>query len=283
MIRFGIHASLRNGLNNAIDQCLSIGCEAMQIFTKSPRVWNSKQYSTEEISSFKTLFKRSNLFPLAVHTFYLQNLATSNAVLYEKSFDAFEKDLLLASKIGAQYYIIHPGSYSEFSNVKEGIKRIAASINKIYLNNDITTTVLLENLAGEGRKIGSTFEELAQIIDSVKKKSRIAVCFDTAHAFGAGYDISNPKTTDKMLKDFDSIIGLDKLKVIHFNDSKMPLGSKKDRHEHLGKGMIGEKGLKHFVQSVKDIAEAGIIETPKDPENSDKINLNRLFKWRSNK
>lgn len=280
MIRFGIHASLRNGLNSAIGQSLNLGCEAMQIFTKSPRVWNSAVYSQKDISSFQYELKRSKLSPLVVHTFYLQNLATSNEELYKKSFTAFEKDLILASNIGAKYYVIHPGSYSEFSNIEEGIKNITDSINKIYKNNDIKTVLLLENLAGEGRKIGSNFEELARIIEKTDKKSKIAVCFDTAHAFGAGYDLSDPKKTDFMLKDFDKIIGLGKLKVIHFNDSKMALASKKDRHEHLGKGMIGKKGLQYFVQAVKDIAEAGIIETPKESEESDKENLQKLFKWR---
>ena len=280
MINFGIHASLRNGLNSAIEQALAAGCEAMQIFTKSPRIWNSAKYSQKDISSFHHALKTSKLSPLIVHTFYLQNLATSNEELYKKSFDAFEKDLLLADKIGAKYYVIHPGSYSEFSNLNEGIKRITDSINQIYSKNNIKTILLLENLAGEGRKIGSTFEELAGIIFKTNNKSKIAVCFDTAHAFGAGYDLSKSAKIDLLLKDFDKIIGLNKLKVIHFNDSKMALASKRDRHEHLGKGMIGEKGLKYFVQCVKDIAEAGIIETPKESENSDIINLKKLFKWR---
>ncbi|AKL97613.1 deoxyribonuclease IV [Endomicrobium proavitum] len=280
MIRFGIHASLRNGFQNAIDQASSLGCESMQIFTKSPRVWNSKKYSENEISDFKRSLKKANLFPLIVHTFYLQNLATSNEILYKKSFDAFQKDLLLANEIGAKYYVVHPGSYSEFSNIADGIKKITNSINKIYSQNKIDTILLLENLAGEGRKIGSNFTELAAIIDDVKDKLKIAICFDTAHAFGAGYDLSDPKKIDLMLKDFDAKIGLNKLKVIHFNDSKMACGSKKDRHEHLGKGLIGAKGLKHFVQAVKNTAEAAIIETPKEPENADRLNLEQLFKWR---
>ncbi|MCL2334654.1 MAG: deoxyribonuclease IV [Endomicrobia bacterium] len=280
MIRFGIHASLRNGLDNAIEQALAAGCEAMQIFTKSPRIWNSAVYSRKDIASFQHKLKTSKLSPFIIHTFYLQNLATSNEELYKKSFEAFEKDLLLASEIGAKYYVIHPGSYSETAVLDEGIERIAKSINAIYSKNEIKTTLLLENLAGEGRKIGSNFKELAQIIEKINNKSKIAVCFDTAHAFGAGYDLSNPKKIDMLLKDFDVALGLDKLKVIHFNDSKMPLASKKDRHEHLGNGMIGAKGLEYFVKSVKDIAEAGIIETPKEPEGSDIINLKKLFKWR---
>lgn len=165
-------------------------------------------------------------------------------------------------------------------NFDEGIKRISAAINKIYKNNNVETVLLLENLAGEGRKIGSKFEELANIISHIRNKDKIAVCFDTAHAFGAGYDLSDPEKTDLMLEEFDAIIGLEKMKVIHFNDSKMPLGSKKDRHEHLGSGMIGEKGLKHFVRRIKDTVEAGIIETPKKPEGSDKKNLQKLFEWR---
>lgn len=280
MINFGIHASLKNGLSGALRQALETGCETVQIFTKSPRVWNSAAYSQKEITDFRRALKASGLFPLTVHAFYLQNLASANEELYKKSPAAFEKDLLLADKIGAKYYVIHPGSYSQNSNLGEGIKRISFAVNKIYEKNDIKTVLLLENLAGEGRKIGSKFEELAAIISKIKNKSKAAVCFDTAHAFGAGYDLSDPKTADLMLKNFDDAIGLEKMKVIHFNDSKMPLGSKKDRHEHLGLGMIGEKGLKHFVRRIKDTAEAGIIETPKKPEGSDKENLQKLFEWR---
>lgn len=280
MINFGIHASLRNGLSGALRQALETGCETVQIFTRSPRVWNSAAYSQKEITGFRRALKASGIFPLTVHAFYLQNFASANEELYKKSFAAFEKDLLLADKIGAKYYVIHPGSYSQKSNVDEGIKRISAAINKIYKNNNVETVLLLENLAGEGRKIGSKFEELANIISHIRNKDKIAVCFDTAHAFGAGYDLSDPEKTDLMLEEFDAIIGLEKMKVIHFNDSKMPLGSKKDRHEHLGFGMIGEKGLKHFVRRIKDTAEAGIIETPKKPEGSDKKNLQKLFEWR---
>jgi len=283
MIRFGIHASLRHGFQSAIEQALANACESMQIFTKSPRVWNSKKYSEKEISDFRKNLQQSKLSPLVVHTFYLQNLATSNEELYKKSFDAFEKDLLLADEIGAKYYVIHPGSYSEGSSLNAGIEKITTSINKIYSSHNIATVLLLENLAGEGRKIGSNFKELSKIIKNVKEKSKIAVCFDTAHAFGAGYDLSDPKKIDLMLSDFDKTVGLEKLKVIHFNDSKMPLGSKKDRHEHLGFGLIGEKGLKHFVKSVKTVADAGIIETPKEPDGSDKVNLEKLLKWRDEK
>lgn len=140
--------------------------------------------------------------------------------------------------------------------------------------------ILLETVAGGGRRLGSSFEEIAMMREGVKNRERIGVCLDTAHSFAAGYDISKPSGTDRMLEDFDKMIGLKQLKMVHFNDSMVPCGSRKDRHQHLGKGYIGAPGFKYLVNKLRNIAEAGILETPKEPYGSDKKNLSKLFMWR---
>jgi deoxyribonuclease-4 len=277
MIRFGVHCSLKNGLAGALIEAKEKGCQSIQIFTRSPRVWKMRPASKTEIAEFQKTRKELNIFPVVVHAPYLPNLATSNSFLYDKSKGLLAEDLILSEKIGADYLVIHPGSFSETSDIETGIKNIAFAINEAIDISPGKVMVLLENVAGGGRRIGSSFEELNKIISQIKDKDRIGICFDTAHALGAGYDISNKKGIDKTLSEFESSIGLSKLKVIHMNDSMVPLASRKDRHEHIGKGFIGLKGFKYLTNCLKDRAEAGILETPKEPEGSDIKNLKLLF------
>ena len=277
MIRFGVHCSLKNGLAGSLIEAKEKGCQAIQIFTRSPRMWKMRPATKIEIAEFQKTRKELGIFPVVVHAPYLPNLATSNTFLYDKSKGLLAEDLELSEKLGAEYLVIHPGSFSENSDTETGIKKIAFAINESIGQSPGSTRVLLENVAGGGRRIGSSFEELNKIISQIKNKDRIGICFDTAHALGAGYDISNKTGIDKTLNEFESSIGLGKLKVIHMNDSMVPLLSRKDRHEHIGKGYIGLKGFKYLIQCLKGRAEAGILETPKEPEGSDKKNLKLLF------
>ncbi|MCB4791881.1 MAG: deoxyribonuclease IV [Elusimicrobia bacterium] len=282
MIRFGVHCSLRDGLAGALLEAKEKGCEAIQIFTRSPRMWKMRPAKAREIIEFKKTRKELNIFPVVVHSPYLPNLGTSNKWLYAKSTELLKEDMALSEKLGADYIVIHPGSYSENSNVKKGIANITRALNEALDEVPGKLVVLLENVAGGGRRLGSSFVELKQIIRGIKAKGRIAVCFDTAHAFGAGYDISNPAGIARTIKDFDTMIGIDRLKVIHFNDSLVPLSSRKDRHQHIGKGFIGLSGFKYIIRSLKEKVEAGILETPKEPVGSDKKNLRLLFGFRKN-
>ncbi len=277
MIRFGVHCSIRNGLKNAIFESERIGCEAVQIFTRSPRMWKHGFSSQKDIDEFKSLRNAKKIYPLVVHTPYLPNLATSKSKLYKLSLNSLVEDLSFCEKIAADYLVIHPGAYSEGSTRENGIKRITSAINKVLNEVKGKTIILLENVAGGGRRIGKDFIEIAQMIKRIKNKKRIGVCFDTAHACGAGYNLSDSKNIDDVFKKFSSIIGLNYMKVIHFNDSMAPLGSQKDRHHHLGKGHIGLKGFKYLIKKVKNEVEAGILETPKDLHSADKNNLSILF------
>ena len=277
MIRFGVHCSLKNGLAGSLIEAKEKGCQALQIFTRSPRMWKMRPASKTEIEEFKNTRKELGIFPVVVHAPYLPNLATSNTWLYDKSKGLLAEDLELSEKIGAEYLVIHPGSFSENSHIITGIKNIALAINEAIYKSPGKTMVLLENMAGGGRRIGSSFDELNKIISQIENKGRIGICFDTAHALGAGYDSSNKKGIDKTLAEFDGAIGIEKLKVMHMNDSMAPLASRKDRHEHIGKGFIGLKGFKYLISCLKNQAEAGILETPKEPMNADKNNLKILF------
>jgi deoxyribonuclease-4 len=252
----------------------------MQIFTRSPRMWKMKMPSKEETSRFVALKEKLGIYPLAVHTPYLPNLATTNKELFLLSMTALIDDLIVSNHLKADYLVIHPGAYSENSDLKTGITNIAKAINYAFSKTRGSTKLLLENTAGGGRRLGSSFEELRKMIDMTDNKKRIGVCFDTAHALAAGYDITSVPSVKKTFSEFDRIISVQYLKMLHLNDSKIALGERKDRHEHLGAGHIGLKGFRSLTHHLHGIVDCGILETPKEPEGSDKKNLEILFGFR---
>ena len=277
MIRFGVHCSLRNGLVGALQIAHRLGCQSLQIFTRSPRMWHMRFPDDADVAAFVAERERLKLFPLVVHTPYLPNLATTDPRLSRLSYQALLDDMEICCRIRADYFVIHPGSYSLDGTLEDGINRIADAINRACAAVPGKTRILLENVAGGGRRIGSTFEELAAIIAKVKDKKRIGICLDTAHALGAGFDVATAAGIDAMLADFTRTIGMKYLACLHMNDSKAVRGSHKDRHEHIGKGHIGLPGFRHLIKKVKCHAAAGILETPKDSPAADKRNLRTLF------
>lgn len=280
MIRFGVHCSLKKGLTGALEEARELGCESLQIFTRSPRMWRMRIPSAEQCTDFAALRRQLGIFPLVVHTPYLPNLATAKEKLYRLSCDSLRDDLTVMEMLGADYLVIHPGAWSEGSSPEAGMKAIIDGMKDALEQVPGRAVILLENVAGGGRRLGGSFRELATLIDGVGRANRIGVCLDTAHAFGAGYDVSRPEGVDAMLEEFDREVGRQYLKVIHCNDSLVPLGSRKDRHQHLGKGEIGSRGFRHLISRVRDSAEAGILETPKNLPDADRTNLRLLFKWR---
>ncbi len=245
----------------------------MQIFTRSPRRWFVNEINQPEIDAFNLQRKKQKLHPLIIHIPYLPNLATSDDILYKKSIDILKQDLTIAEKIFADYFIIHAGAYSFGSNISYGIERIAGALNKCIAATSDKITLLLENVSGGGRRVGSTFTELKAIIDGIKHKNRIGICIDTAHIFTAGYAINTKKGLNSTISQFDKIIGLKFLKVIHLNDSAADFKSKIDRHQHIGKGYIGLRGFGYIVNhpALKNLPF--ILETPKDTPQADKRNL----------
>ncbi|MBA7626474.1 putative endonuclease 4 [subsurface metagenome] len=275
-MRFGAHISIVGKIYQVAERAKRIGCDTAQIFSRNPRGWQLKELIPDEVKRLKDDLERIDIHPLIVHMPYLPNLASSKIGLYLKSVNALEEDLRRSEVLRAPYLVIHIGSFSDLSSREEGLERVIEGINTAFnrVKNDVM--LLLENTAGGGRELGSSFEEIAEIIKNIKEKERIGICFDTCHGFASGYDFRTKKAVSKTLKLFDNLIGLKRLKVIHANDSKGPLDSHIDRHWHIGEGYIGEEGFRALLHhpAVKDLPI--IIETPFKELGDDLKNLATL-------
>ncbi|MHA1376824.1 MAG: deoxyribonuclease IV [Candidatus Helarchaeota archaeon] len=269
-MRLGAHMPIGGGIYKSIERGNSIGCETIQIFTKSNRQWKAKPFTKEDIDKFLETKKKykDKVHPIIAHTSYLINLAAPDKEVYDKSFNAMLIEMQRAEALKLPYLVHHPGSYIDKKNpitgLEKGIKRIAKAINDLHEKTQgFNVMICLETMAGQGTNIGRKFEELARIIKLIKDNSRIGICFDTCHAFAGGYNIKTEKGYIKTWEEFDSVIGLDKLKVFHINDSQGMLGKRKDRHEHIGKGEIGLEGFRLLLNDPEFKNYAGVLETPK--------------------
>jgi deoxyribonuclease-4 len=248
----------------------------MQIFSKNASTWREKILKKDEVESFRENLKDSNINPVFIHTSYLINLASPSDELYFKSINAFIEEMKRADILLTKpYLIIHPGAHTG-AGEEYGIERIIRALNIILEKSadlSLKTMILLEDTAGSGTHLGYTFYQLKRMVEGTKDKKRIGICFDTCHAFSAGYDLSHQEGIEQTLEEFEKYIGLDKLKVIHLNDSKFPLGSRKDRHMHIGKGYIGLEGFKMLVNHKYLKSLPFILETPKYTEKDDLKNI----------
>ncbi len=256
----GAHVSIAGGVKNAPLNGEKIGCEAIQIFTKNQRQWSAKEYSEEEIKEYFENLKKTKIKKVCAHSSYLINLASKNEEIFKKSVSCLIDDLERCKMLKIPFEVIHPGSHLG-EGVDKGIERIIKGIDLVFKKvKDVG--IALENVAGQGSNIGYKFEQLRDIINGVKEKTRVFVCFDTAHAFEAGYDIRSKNCFKKVLDEFDKIIGLEKLVVFHLNDSKSDLNSNVDRHENIGKGLLGLEPFKFLVNSREFEEHPMILETP---------------------
>ena len=277
----GAHMSIAGKLHQAIERGESIGCTAIQIFTKSNRQWGAKQLTDEEITDFKKAWKQSSIQSVITHATYLINIGSSNKELEKKSIDALSMELDRSASLGIPYLVLHPGSYTD-TDEKSCIDRISANLNKL-LKKTSGIHLLLETMAGQGTGVGYTFEQLAEIIKQSDFKSKLGVCLDTCHVFAAGYDFRTKKTYEEMWENFDKIIGLNKLKAIHLNDSKQDLGSRVDRHADIGKGKIGNNAFELLINDPRFFDIPKILETPKKDLNEDKHNMETVMGLLSHK
>ncbi|MGC2310779.1 MAG: deoxyribonuclease IV [Candidatus Babeliaceae bacterium] len=257
----GAHMSIAGGLQNALLAGESIGCTAIQIFTHSNRQWHLNPLAQEEIDLFKTTWKKTNIQSVQVHASYLLNIGSSQAAMRTKSVHILEEELVRCQKLEIPYLILHPGS-SLKDSPQDCLKHITESITSIFEKTPGKTKILLENMAGQGTSIGYTFEQLATLIELIKPKSRIGICFDTCHAFASGYDFTTPEKYAAMWKQFDDIIGLKYLHAFHLNDSKKELGSRVDRHEDIGKGKLGIETFKLIINDKRFFDIPKVLETP---------------------
>ena len=269
--------SIEGGVENAPLRGKKAGCQVIQIFTKNNNRWNSRQLTDKDINNFKKNSSDTGVIPSASHTAYLINLASPNTEIYKKSLEAFYDEMERAERLGLPYLIFHPGAHHG-SGENAGIKKIADSINILLERaNNFKLILLLETTAGQGSHLGYKFEHLSEIIKIVDEKGKIGVCLDTCHIFAAGYDISNEYGYKKTFENFNKIIGIDRLKAFHINDSKKGLGSRIDRHEHIGKGRIGLTAFRLLLNDLRFNNIPMILETPKGKTaREDKRNLSVL-------
>lgn len=258
----GSHISISQGFTKAGQIALSINANTFQFFTRNPRGGSAKELDREDIEGLKKIMEENNFGPILAHAPYTLNMASYKEDTWNFAKMAFKDDLQRLEVIPCSLYNFHPGSHTG-KGVEYGIERIASVLNAVLTGKE-STTILLEGMSGKGTEIGGSFEELRAIIDRVEHKNLMGVCLDTCHLYSAGYDIVND--LDGVLEKFDKIIGLDRLKAIHLNDSMTELGSKKDRHAGIGEGTIGLKALINVVKHPKLKHLPFFLETPYEPE-----------------
>ncbi len=262
----GAHTSTSDGVSRSVDLAEKLSFTAMQIFTKNNNRWFQKPIEEKEIETFKSKLKNSKIKFVVSHDSYLINLCGTDKEILKKSRIALLDELERCELLEIPHLNFHPGSHLG-AGEDDGIKLIAESINIVHdKTKGYKVSSMLETTAGQGTAIGYRFEQLQQIIELVEQKERMTVCIDTAHVFAAGYDIKDPKNFKKVIQEFDNIIGLDRLKCFHMNDSKKEFGSRVDRHEHIGKGFIGEEGFSNIMNDKRLKKIPKILETPKGKE-----------------
>ena len=257
--------SISGGLPLALERGRSIGCNAVQVFVQNRNQWRARPLRRGEAAGFREAsagFRRE--FILA-HSIYLINLASPETEIREKSRRAFLKEMRRAERLGIKYIVLHPGSHKGAGETS-GIATIIESLDFVLeKTNGDRLVVLLETTAGQGNSIGHRFEQLAEIIEGVKRRERLGVCFDTCHSFAAGYDLRSKRAYNNTFRIFDEVIGLEHLRAFHINDSLRELGSKVDRHTHIGKGHLGLEAFSHLVNDERFLDRPMILETPRGP------------------
>ena len=261
MIYIGCHLSVSDGYGEMGRTMQRYGGDTFAWFTRNPRGGKTKEIPQDDINDLRQILKEG-FGPLVAHGSYTMNLCSANSQTRENGLDMLRKDLQRMEQLPGNYYNFHPGSHVE-QGEEAGIELIADALNQV-LNPQMTTTVLLETMAGKGSEIGKNFEQLREIIDRTKLKDKVGVCFDTCHTWDAGYDLAGD--LDGVLTEFDRIIGLNRLKAVHLNDSKNSRGSHKDRHEKLGQGCLGEETIRNIIRHPALQGRPFILETPNDED-----------------
>jgi deoxyribonuclease IV len=255
--------SIGGGVHMAIDRACSINCTAMQMFVKNNMQWFARPLTPEEIFSFLEHRQRGQLLSVFAHANYLINLAATNPEFHANSIRALSEELTRADQLDLPFLVLHPGAHLG-AGEEAGLDKIIASIDRVFRKTPkIRTRIALETTAGQGSSLGYVFGQIAHIIDNVREPERLAVCLDTAHVFAAGYDIGSEPATRRMFREFDRVVGLNRLAAVHLNDSKTARGSRVDRHEHIGKGKIGLAAFRLIMHDQRLRRIPKVLETPK--------------------
>src|SRR6188472_2173540 len=276
-VLLGAHMSIGGGVQRAIERARSIECTAMQIFVKNNMQWFARPLQRTEIRAFLEHAQRRELAAVFAHANYLINLAATNPQFHANSVRALAEELIRADQLGLPFLVLHPGAHLG-AGEEAGLKKIADSVDEVFRKiSKVKTKIALEITAGQGSCIGHRFEHLVHVIANVREPERLRVCLDTAHLFAAGYEINSESGVRKTFREFDRIIGRDRLIAIHVNDSKTPRGSRVDRHEHIGKGRIGLEAFRFIMRSPRFRKIPKVLETPKGKDLAeDVVNLKTL-------
>jgi deoxyribonuclease-4 len=279
-MNIGAHMSIAGGVHRALDRGLRLRCSAVQLFVKNRNQWCARSLAGDEIERFRA---RRILFApgfIVAHASYLVNLASPEPALRRRSIGALSEELRRSQQLGIPYLVVHPGSHRG-DGEERGLRRVARSIDAALAGAPGQIQLLLETTAGQGDTLGSTFEQLARIVDRSRRADRLGICLDTCHIFAAGYDLRTPRAYRETFERFDRVLGLNLLKVLHVNDSLRELGSRIDRHTHIGRGMLGLRAFSLIVNDRRFFDRPMILETPKGPDDRyDRRNLSILRKLR---
>ncbi|WP_435334991.1 deoxyribonuclease IV [Haloarchaeobius sp. TZWWS8] len=275
MLRVGAHESIASGVHKAVNRQLEDGGNCGQIFTTSPRVWKDPDIAEEDVEKFRELSDENDVGPWVIHSSYLVNLCTPKEDLREKSIASMQKEVDAAARLGIPYVNVHLGAHTG-AGVDQGLDNAASALDELDIPDGVT--VLIESDAGSGTKLGGDFQHLADVLDRCDQD--LDVCLDTAHVFAAGYDLSTPAAVDETMQEFDDVVGIEHLRCVHLNDSKHECGTNKDEHALIGEGLIGEDGMRAFInhEMIRDVPL--VLETPTEDGKGFAWNIERVKELR---
>ncbi len=271
-MRLGVHVTIAGGLLETAARAERLGCTTMQIFSRSPRGGPAPKIADDVLAGFQSRLKALDITPLAVHAPYIINLASPEDRMWEQSVRLYDDEYARIAWLGADFLVTHVGS-PKGAEDSLGIRRVAEAINRVLSHTPAKSLILLENTAGSGQGLGARFEQLRGIREQVKEKARVGICLDTAHLFASGYPIHTAEGLEEVVQAFDREVGLDLLKLIHLNDSKVPFDAKADRHWHIGYGHIGREAFRRIINHPKLSSVPMVLETPKESDVEDQHNL----------
>ena len=277
LMRLGVHVSIAGGLLEAVVRAKRLGCTTMQIFSRSPRGGPALKLPAEVAEQFDTQRRSAGIDPLAVHSPYIINLASPDARMWKQSLRLYQEEYERASRLNADYLVTHVGSHRGSGDVA-GIARVAEALTRTLEARRGPLMILLENTAGSGQGLGDQFEQLAAMRGKVAAKQRVGICLDTAHLFAAGHPIHTAEGLEEVLTSFDRTVGMEHLRLIHLNDSKVPFGARVDRHWHIGQGHLGSDAIRRFINHPRLRDLPLILETPKKTDADDRRNLSAVRK-----
>ncbi len=278
-MRLGAHISVAGGVAKAFARADEATCDSMLIFTKSNRQWKAKPIAPADIEAYaKEREAYAHIYPVAVHASYLINVGSPDPALWEKSYQALKDEVERAAAFDLPYLTFHPGSFMT-GDEAGGLDLIARALRRLLEETDgLATAICLETMAGQGTNLGSRFEHLATLLEAAGGHPRLGVCFDTCHVFAAGYDLRAPDAYAQTMAEFDRVVGLDRIRCFHFNDSQYELGANRDRHEHIGDGHIGLDGFANFVNDPRWAEHPAHLETKPTVkgDNGKEVDMNRV-------